>query len=128
MNQRLVAIAVWSLALLFALACAAFAWRATRLAAAPAAAVVDPAVAPGAALWASACARCHAPAEFAPALAGADRVAEVARLLHKLDDHGPLEFSEDLLVVQWLASLAPATVEAPPAPEADDGEAEDFTL
>lgn len=123
MNQRLVAIAVWSLALLFALAATAFAWRAVRLGAAPAPAI-DAAAAPGATLWASACARCHAPGEFAGSLAGPGRAAAVDRLVRKLDDHGRLGFAEDLQVIQWLATQAGAASEPAPEPEAED----DFSL
>lgn len=127
MNQRQVRIAVAGLAGLFALACVAVAWRTGGAGGNPAP-PADPAAAPGAALWASACADCHAPAEFTTRLAGDGRAAAAAALLQRLDDHGTLEFAEDLQVVQWLAAQSPASVAAPqhagdaPEPEDQDDE------
>lgn len=127
MNQRLVAIAVWSLALLFALACVAFAWRATRLGA-PLAPAPAAEAAPGAAVWGSACARCHEPGEFTGRLAGAGRAAAVAGMLARLDDHGALGFAEDLQVIQWLATQAGTDAAVPPTPSPEPEAEDDFSL
>jgi hypothetical protein len=131
MNQRLVAIAVGSLVLLFALACAAFAWRASTVPAAPAVGS-DAATAPGGALWASRCARCHEAAEFTGGLAGPGRIAAASTMLRQLESHGGTGFAEDLLLIQWLASQAEAgrgASERPAEPPADEPQEEDdFTL
>jgi hypothetical protein len=127
MNQRLVAIAVWSLVLLFALACAAVAWRAGTMSAAPAAAA-DAAALPGGALWASRCARCHEPSAFSGHLAGADRIAAASAMLAALDTHGGTDFAEDLQLIQWLATQAGADNGAA-APVAEKAEEDDpYTL
>ena len=128
MNQRLVAIAVWSLVLLFALACAAVAWRAGTMSAAAPAAVADAAALPGGALWASRCARCHEASAFSGRLAGADRLAAASAMLATLDTHGGTEFAEDLQLIQWLATQAGAdNGAAAPVPE-KAGEDDPYTL
>lgn len=131
MNQRLVAIAVGSLVLLFALACAAFAWRASTTAAAPTVGF-DAASAPGNALWASHCARCHEPAEFTGRLVGPGRIAAASTMLGQLESHGGTGFAEDLLLIQWLATQAEAgrgASDPPGEPPVDEAQEEDdFTL
>lgn len=120
MNQRLVTIAVYSLALLFALACVAFAWRASTMpGAAPPA---EPAAAQ--ALWQARCGGCHAPAEFLPRLAGPGREAAAADLVQRLARHGDATFAEDLQLIQWLAGQAATGAPAEEAPAEDD----DYTL
>lgn len=131
MTDRLVTLTVWLLAAGFALACALFAWRASAPAAPPA---IAPASAPsdGAALFAARCARCHQAGEFTARLAAADRAAAAGRLLETLDDHGDTGFADDVAIVHWLATQAPADGAPPPERPGPDDDAEDaeddFTL
>jgi mono/diheme cytochrome c family protein len=122
MNDRLVTLTVWLLALGFALACALFAWRAAT----PVAAPVTAADAAGAALFEARCARCHEAGEFTARLAAPDRAVAAGRLLEKLADHGDTGFADDVAIVHWLATQAGPPPEE--TPESDADAEDDYSL
>lgn len=126
MNARAVSVAVWSLGVLFALACLAFAGRSGRqpLSEAPLAGV---AVDRGA-LWQAHCGNCHPVAEFQARLSGPQAALAARELLQKLEAHGDTSLSDDLLLVSWLSAQAEAAEPASAKPPAQAEPEDDYSL